>query len=127
MNLKDTIIETQNDETHVYQKPQVGNGNLTTPSAGNGNITIKDMLEVNDYIDKLRNDKYNSLSFDEKLESILKTAKTSDSVARLALQRSEDLRYTVERGFSQIHDMLTRLASGQSLEPDEPGTHIFDD
>lgn len=127
MNLKDTIIEDQNDETHVYEQPQIDKSSLTTPSVNNGNVTTKDMLEVNDYIDKLRSDKYNSLSLDEKLESILKTTKTSDSIARLALQRSEDLRYTVERGFSQIHDMLTRLASGQSLEPDEPGTHIFDD
>lgn len=113
--MESTIAESENDETLIFQQNRQNNA-------------TKELLDTHEYLHNLRKQQYEELSLEQKLAIILQKADSSLDVARSAMQRTENLSYTVASGFDRIHNMLERLANGKPLEdPIEPGTHVLDD
>jgi hypothetical protein len=100
-----------------------------TSDSGSGTRKSKGSNEVVDatrYLNKLRRQKEEEKSPEEKLSIALDRSRQSENLASAAYRKVNDLELKVDNGFSKVTDMLTRISSGEPLEDPEGGS-IWDE
>ncbi len=100
----------------------------TPDDGGNQWGTTAQWQEVERMRQKVKADKLEALSVDQKIDLALKQSENAERIAHRTAGAVFTIDNKLDRAFQNLTTMITRIGQGKpAVEPDPPGSSIFDD